>query len=240
MYALGTLLYECLTGQVPFVSTTAVETMDKIRSEEPVSPRRLQHSIPRDLETICLNCLHKEPSQRYASAQALSEDLRRFLRGEPVRARPTPAWERAWKWGRRHPTHAALVAVGFLFAFTFLGAIVVHNRLEAKRLAELRIEVASLMREGQEALDLRDEDTAQARFRDALIKVQGEPTLRDYETGIAGWLDHSRRAANQQRWSQRIPPREFDELRDEAILLSLLLDPLRQECIKSGARSAIT
>ncbi len=238
VYALGTLLYECLTGQVPFVSTSAVETMDKIRSEEPVSPRRLQRSIPRDLETICLTCLHKEPSRRYSSAQALSEDLRRFLRGEPVRARPTPAWERVWKWGRRHPAHAALVAVGFLLAFTFLGAIVVHNRLEAKRLAELRIEVSMLMQEGQEALELRDEDTAQARFRDALIKVQGEPTLRDYETGIAGWLDHSRRAANQQRWSQRIPPREFDELRDEAILLSLLLDPLRQEPIRL-ARQAI-
>ena len=238
VYALGTILYECLTGQVPFVSTSAVETMDRIRSEEPSPPRRLQRSIPRDLETICLNCLHKEPDRRYASAQALAEDLHRFLGGEPVHARPTPGWERVWKWCRRHPTHAALVAVGLLLAFTFLAAMVVHNRLEAERLADLRIEVAGLMTEGQEALQRGEEDTAQARFRRAWLLIQGEPALRDYDTGISGWLDHSRRAANQQRWKQRIPPREFDDLRDEAILQSVCLDPLRHAPVRI-ARQAI-
>src|SRR5262249_51399972 len=78
VYALGTLLYECLTGQVPFGAATVVETVDKIRNDEPLPPRRLQRQIPRDLETVCLNCLHKEPGRRYASAAALADDLRRF------------------------------------------------------------------------------------------------------------------------------------------------------------------
>src|SRR5262249_26342417 len=94
------------------------------------------------------------------------------------------------------------------------------------------------VKEGQEALLRHEEDIAQERFREAWIKVQAEPALQDYQTGVAGWLDHSRRAANKQRWKQRNPPREYDELRDEALVQSLLLDPLRQEP-EPAARQAI-
>ena len=238
VYALGTLLYECATGQVPFVASSVVETLQKIRTEEPISPRRLQPAIPRDLATICLNCLQKEPSRRYPSALAMADDLRRFLDGKPIVARPTPAWERAWKWCRRRPTHAALLAVAFLLVVSGVVAAEVRDRMERERIAGVRGEVEALVREGQEALIREDEEIAEARFREAWIKVQGEPALRDYQTGVSGWLDHSRRAANRQRWTQRVPPREYDELRDEALLLGLMLDPRQREPIAT-ARQAV-
>jgi hypothetical protein len=85
-----------------------------VLDEEPVPPRRLQPKLPRDLETICLKCLHKEPARRYAAAAALAEDLRRFQAGEPIVARPVGAVERGLKWARRRPTAAALAGVAVL------------------------------------------------------------------------------------------------------------------------------
>ncbi|MCE9560780.1 MAG: protein kinase [Planctomycetes bacterium] len=238
VYALGTLLYECLTGQVPFVAASVIETLQRIRHEEPLSPRRFQTTIPRDLETICLNCLHKEPSRRYLSALALAGDLRRFIDGKPITARPTPTWERGWKWCRRRPTHAALIAVSLLLMISGVAGAAIWERREQQRVATTRSEVEALMTEGQQALIRQDDDIAEAKFRDAWIKVQGEPALRDYQTGVAGWLDHSRRAANRQRWKQRVPPREYDELRDEAMFQSVLLDPRRPESVRA-AREAV-
>jgi WD40 repeat protein len=126
VYALGVILYELLTGRPPLKGPGPLETLLLVRAKEPVSPRRLVPQIPRDLETICLKCLHKEPVRRYATALDLAEDLRRFLDGEPIRAKPVGPVERGVKWARRHPTAAALVAtlafvalVGFP-ALTFL------------------------------------------------------------------------------------------------------------------------
>jgi serine/threonine protein kinase/tetratricopeptide (TPR) repeat protein len=238
VYALGTVLYECLTGQVPLVAASVIETLNRIRFDEPVSPRRLQSSVPRDLATICLNCLHKEPARRYASARALADDLRRFLNGEPIMARPTPTWEHVWKWCRRRPTHAALVAVAVGLVAAGFTAAGVRNHMEHARIAGTRDRVERLVQEGQEALVRGDAPVAEARFADALVLVQGEPALRDYRTGVAGWLDHSRRAATQQHWNQRVPPREFDDRRDEALLLSLLLDADQREPVRA-AREAI-
>src|SRR5262249_50804978 len=134
VYALGAILYECLTGRPPFKAATPLDTVLQVVSEEPVPPSRLQPKLPRDLETICLKCLRKEPVKRYADAEQLAEDLRRFRVGEPIRARPIPPWERALKWARRRPAMAALWLVSVAAALALLGVGWWYNgQLEQER-----------------------------------------------------------------------------------------------------------
>jgi len=112
IYALGAILYEMLTGRPPFRAATATETQRQAIEEEPAAPSRLNAKVPRDLETICLKCLHKDPARRYASAAALADDLERYLKGEPIIARPAGSVERLVKWARRHPSSAAMILGG--------------------------------------------------------------------------------------------------------------------------------
>jgi hypothetical protein len=126
VYALGATLYECLTGRPPFKAATPLETLLQVVADEPVPPRQLQSTTPRDLETICLKCLHKEPAQRYASAAALADDLQRFLNSEPIVARPVGPVERGWRWCRRNPFLAAASAA-VVAALLITGAVVWHS-----------------------------------------------------------------------------------------------------------------
>jgi serine/threonine protein kinase/formylglycine-generating enzyme required for sulfatase activity len=114
VYGLGAVLYCALTGRPPFQSASMMETLRQVLNEDPVSPRRLNPGVPRDLETICLKCLSKEPEKRYRSAKEVAEELGRYLRGESIKARPPGPLERAVKWSRRRPALAALLVVTLL------------------------------------------------------------------------------------------------------------------------------
>jgi serine/threonine-protein kinase len=122
VYALGVILYEMLTGRPPFKGATTLDTLSQVRAQEPVPLRRLQPSVPRDLETICLKCLSKDPARRYASAADLAADVRRHLRHEPIRARPPSALYQLGKFALRHRALVATTAA-FLALLLVGGAV---------------------------------------------------------------------------------------------------------------------
>ncbi len=170
VYGLGAVLYALLTGRAPFGGDSVVETIDAVRNRPPEPPRRLNAAVPRDLETICLRCLEKDPRRRYATAQALADDLRAWLDSRPIAARRVGPAERAWLWCRRRPAVAALSAAVALAvvggaAATIAVQYAANRRLDAKNLDLDRANTGLL-----EAI--RQKDQANAALAEANIRVQ--------------------------------------------------------------------
>jgi eukaryotic-like serine/threonine-protein kinase len=176
IYSLGAILYELLTGHPPFKGGTLYITLQLVSTVDPAPLRTIQPGVPRDLEVICLKCLQKNPARRYAKVIDLALDLRRFLAGEPIEARPTPQLERLVKWARRHPGLAAAIAVGVV-AFSALFAGVAYHNVQLQR--ALKAEYASAVEsqhrlvrlelaQGNNALEKGDSALAMLWFADAL------------------------------------------------------------------------
>ncbi len=136
IYGLGAILYQCLTGRPPFGAPDVLETLRQVREDTPVAPVRLQPKCDRDVETICLKCLNKEPAARYSAAADLRDDLQRFLDGHSISARRTSVRERLWKWCRRRPAQAALIAVSAILLIGLSAAGWVVSGILEKSLAE--------------------------------------------------------------------------------------------------------
>src|SRR5262249_15398485 len=186
VWALGAILYECLTGRPPFQGPTPTDTMLQVIHKEPVPPRRLQPGVPRDLETICLKCLEKQPSQRYASAEALADDLRRFQAGKPIHARPLGLPERGWRWCRRNPMVAGLAA---LTAFVFLVSFVLVAALWRQAVANLAAAEAQRRRADDERDRAEEEKQiaeAVGRFLQIDLLRQADPFEQAEAVRLAG------------------------------------------------------
>lgn len=172
VYALGALLYELLTGRPPFRCILALDTLNQVVSDPPVPPSTLVAMLPRDLETICLKCLEKAPARRYASAQALAEDLQRFLDGRPIAARPVGRVERGARWCRRHPTGAALVAL--LLAVAVAGPAAAYHQMQLRQEADANADLARQ----QQAKAAHYFTRARQAVHDTLTKVANDPRLK--------------------------------------------------------------
>ncbi|HVS40268.1 MAG TPA: protein kinase [Gemmataceae bacterium] len=210
IYALGAILYECLTGRPPFKAATIVDTLLQVVHDDPAPPRHLQSRTPRDLDTICLKCLQKDPRRRYATAEALADDLGRFRRREPITARPIGPLGRAVKWARRRPAVAGLLAA--------LAAVI--GVASAAGAWELRSYLREKEDKEQYALQLAASNGKLAEEQGARLKAQEAAANRQQEViralGDRAKAEEAAKAEAQQRVEER--GRHNDELEDRLYL----------------------
>ncbi len=224
VWALGAILYELLTGRPPFIGLSAMDVILKMTAEEPVPPSRLQPRLPRDLETICLKCLQKDPRGRYPSALALAEDLARFSAHEPIRARPVGLAGRVVRWARRRPAAAGLLVLTTAVVSALGGVAIYNGRVARRDLEAARVAVEDLIRQGQEAEWKGDPISARGSLEEAIHAAAGKPGLEDLAAEaqklldpVKGRLEIQRRRLQAQQLYQK-----FLDLRSKALFHAAL------------------
>jgi eukaryotic-like serine/threonine-protein kinase len=196
VYGLGAILYALLTGRAPFGGESPVETLEQVRERKPESPSKLNPRVPRDLETITLKCLEKEPARRYVSAQALADDLRRYLSGESIHARPVWLATKAWMWCKRKPALSAL-ASALILALLIVLAIEGARRHEAevRKAAESNLRIAEsavedILKTVSESTFLQEQNTVEIRgfgkklLKNALMYYERFVTERSHDSAL--------------------------------------------------------
>ena len=188
IYSLGAILFQCLTGRPPFVSTSVTGLLRKIAEEEPVSPRSLKPGLSRDLAIICLKCLHKEPEKRHTSAEELALELERWLSGEPIRSRPVSAVEMMVRWCRRRPSLAAVLAALAIAIGGGVAGVTIQWRRATELYQQQQIErYAADLQVASQALASHDLGLAR-RMVAAQIPERGEKDLRGFEWSLLNQL----------------------------------------------------